>query len=407
MPKKTQFHQKTFSHRPRPTSPPTHPLTLLFPILFSVLGLGLSFGASSIANYFGQSLNLNNLELNLLPVGMFIWFALAAIPVSKLEETLGPKKLILTALSVILLGNLALIFSNSFTSAFLAFTLLGLGIVIMEVIVNPLLNFIAPRGQGPSYLVARQLAQVIIAVALPYLLLWSQTHLGGWQNLGWIFFSLSALALFWFSFLKIPRVPQSQKTNFASILKIVRIPHLVTLALAMVIIGGFNNSLMIIIPRLLMERADTTFTLANLSNTVFFGARFLGELLGIFLLPHLNKWSYYRLMTTLGLLTMFALIFAQNQILIFILIGLSGCFYSTILYIIMSKILRLAGSLQQTASGLLVSSWSGVALFSLITGVITHQNNSQIAGLIFFALCALSTFILGLRFYRLFYQDND
>ncbi len=333
---------------------------------------------------------------------MFIWYLLAALPTSQLMRHYSNKILILFGLSFMTLGVIVLIYSRNFAQALFTFSLFGLGNVILQVIFNPLLSFIAPSPRdGTSFMILRQITEAITAILLPFFLIWSQRRFGHWQTILYLTLAFAIVALIWIAFSKIPQQPVQKRITWPIIKKILTTPGVILFLLGIVTIGGFNNSLMTIVPRFLMERTHLDFTTANLSNTVFFGCRLVGEIVGAILLLRLNPWRFFRFMSICGVLILAALLLSRQAWLIFLLVGAAGFVYSSLTSLIFTQVLNKAPGQSAAASGLVITSWAGASFFSLITGIITKFADNQGSGIVFFLLCALVVYFLSYRFSRL------
>ncbi|MDO5561705.1 MAG: MFS transporter [bacterium] len=374
---------------------------ILFPLLFACFTIGFTFCASTIANYFGEEFKLDNFQLNVLPLAMFIWYLFIGIPISKFARVHSNKKVILIGLSLMTAGIIALILSQNFWQAILTFVLLGLGNVMLQVIYNPLLTFIAPKNEGASFMILRQITEAITGIVLPLLLIWSNRYLGNWRTIIWASVILAIIAIIWLSKTKIPQQAEEGKITSQVINKILHTPGIVILLLGIVTIGGFNNSLMTIVPRLLVERTGIAFSLANLSNTVFFALRLIGEIIGAFLLLRVKPWKFFNFMSLIGVLAMAVLLFIKSSWLIFAVIGITGFVYSSLTSLIFAQVLKRVPQHQDAASGLVITSWSGASFFSLITGIVTKITNTQTSGVVFFLLCSLFVLYLGRKYTQL------
>lgn len=311
------------------------------------------------------------------------------------------KSLILIGLAIMLSGTFALRFSQNFTQALLTFAILGLGNVVLQVIFNPLLTFIAPRKDAASFMILRQITEALTAIAMPFLFIWSSQRFGHWQTVVWLNIILACLAFLWLLFAPIPSLPQEKPITLPILQKIITLPGVALLLLGIVTIGGFNNSLMTIVPRLLVERTGIDFAIANTSNTVFFALRLLGEIVGAFLLLKVRPWRFFLLTTSAGALVMLIFLFAHQSWLIFLLVGLTGFLYSSLTSLIFAQILLRTPAHQDAASGLVITSWAGASLFSLITGFLTRASGNQTSGLVFFLACSLLVVYLGTRYRQL------
>lgn len=372
------------------------------PLLFACLTMGMTYTAATLANYFGDQLKLDNLELNLLPVSMFIWFLISGIPASKLMNRTSVKTVILLGIAAMFFGTLTPFIGDTFTNALLMFAFLGLGNVLLQVTFNPLLSYLAPKNDATSFMIWRQAIEALTAIALPLILIWSVKYFDSWRTALWLYVLLAGGALIWLSLIKIPNLPSEGKITWPILRSILKQPGIFLLLLGIVTIGGFNNSLTTILPRLIMERTNVAFGIANLSGTCFFGLRLLGGIFGAIVLTKISPWKFLRVMSIIGLAAIVVLLFSTNVWLMFTCVGTLGFAYSSLSSLIFAQVLLRAPTQTSAATGLVITSWAGASVFALLAGIITKTTGNQTSGVIFFVFCALVILYLGNKLSRLF-----
>ena len=110
-------------------------------------------------NYVKQDFKLSDTIANMLPMTLFIWFALLSVPTGITMNKLGRKRTVLISMVISLLAMLLPIISHSFMLVLFAFGLLGIGNTIIQVSLNPLLTDVVSRNRLTSSLTIGQFNQ--------------------------------------------------------------------------------------------------------------------------------------------------------------------------------------------------------------------------------------------------------
>ncbi len=89
---------------------------------------------------FIKSFNLSLVFASFLPLSFFISYGLFSIPSGILLEKMGEKKMIFFALFISIIGALIIVIFKNFSSILFSFFLIGTGMAILQVVINPLLR---------------------------------------------------------------------------------------------------------------------------------------------------------------------------------------------------------------------------------------------------------------------------
>jgi MFS family permease len=87
-----------------------------------------------------QSFELNLTLVSLLPFSFFIAYGVTSIPAGILLETYREKKVMLVAFGMATIGSLLMVLSPNYLSALLSLFLIGSGMAMLQVVINPLLR---------------------------------------------------------------------------------------------------------------------------------------------------------------------------------------------------------------------------------------------------------------------------
>ena len=138
------------------TSNETVPRRILLPILFGFFVMGFVDIVGIATNYVKEDFSLSSTYANLLPMMVFIWFALCSIPTGILMGKIGKKYTIVISLAITVVAMLMPLLSYSFANLLVAFALLGISNTILQVSLNPLIAGVVSAGKVASTLTLGQ-----------------------------------------------------------------------------------------------------------------------------------------------------------------------------------------------------------------------------------------------------------
>lgn len=111
---------------------------VIFPILcgFFVMGFVDLVGIST--NYVKSDFGLSDSVANLLPMMVFVWFALFSIPTGLLMGKLGRRNTVLAGMILTVAAMAIPIVTYSYVTMLVAFAMLGIGNTVLQVALNPM-----------------------------------------------------------------------------------------------------------------------------------------------------------------------------------------------------------------------------------------------------------------------------
>ena len=111
---------------------------VIFPILFGFFVMGFVDVVGIATNYVQQDFSLPHSVANLLPMAVFLWFAVCSVPTGLLMNRYGKKKIVCGSLLLTLVAMLFPLFAYSYPVMLLSFSLLGISNTALQVSLNPL-----------------------------------------------------------------------------------------------------------------------------------------------------------------------------------------------------------------------------------------------------------------------------
>jgi MFS transporter, FHS family, L-fucose permease len=141
--------------------------------------------------------SLSNTLAQLIPSAVFLWFFILSVPVGILQDRLGKRKVLNLGMLITAAGLFVPFIYYSFSSALLAFSLLGIGNTIVQVSANPLLVDVVPATKRSSFLSLSQFIKAVGSMIAPPLAGWTAAQFGDWKLIFIAFGVVSLLSVAW------------------------------------------------------------------------------------------------------------------------------------------------------------------------------------------------------------------
>lgn len=261
----------------------------IYPILFGFFVMGFADVVGIATNYVKVDFGLSDTLANLLPMIVFLWFALFSIPTGILMGKAGRRNTVVIALAITVLAMLLPLFFYDFASILVAFALLGIGNTILQVSLNPMVANVVNPDRITSVLTLGQFIKAISSFLGPIIAGAASAFWGDWKLIFAVYAATTLISMIWL----ISTIPgkehlEAAKATFGTTLSLFKDKYIVSLFLGILFIVGIDVGLNTSIPKLLMERTDMALTEAGLGTSLYFAARTIGSFAGAFLLAKLS-----------------------------------------------------------------------------------------------------------------------
>ncbi|MEG1545130.1 MAG: MFS transporter, partial [Tannerellaceae bacterium] len=143
-----------------PSAPPAGSRAI-YPILFGFFVMGFVDVVGIATNYVKADFALTDTLANLIPMMVFLWFALFSIPTGLLMGKVGRRNTVLIALGITAGAMLLPLFLYDFGFILFAFALLGVGNTMLQVALNPMMAQVVHPGRITSVLTLGQFIKAI------------------------------------------------------------------------------------------------------------------------------------------------------------------------------------------------------------------------------------------------------
>jgi fucose permease len=338
--------------------------------------------------------HLSLTEVAILPFAFFIAYGVMSIPSGIMNEKYKEKKIMVAAFVVSFIGSLLLVLFPDYSSYIISLFLIGCGMAMLQVVINPLLR---TSGGEENYAFNSVLAQLIFGAASfisPHVYSYLVTNLSNkgdidpvqkvftsivpanlpWISLYWLF---AAVSLIMFVVILISRFPKVilSKDEKAGALKVhldlLRNPTVILFFIAMFCYVGTEQGTANWISQFLYEyhHYDPQTTGANAVGN-FWGLMTAGGVLGLFLLKIMDSAKVLIAFTILAIITLSIGLFTGNDRIALYAFPIVGFFASVMYPIIFSLALNSLEEHHGAFSGILLTGIIGGAVIPLIIGAI-------------------------------------
>lgn len=342
------------------------------------------FVISFISNIIGpiipdliQSFDLNLTLVSLLPFSFFIAYGIMSIPAGILLETYHEKKVMLMAFGLATFGSILIVLSPNYLSALLSLFLIGSGMAMLQVVINPLLRTAGGEENYANYSV---LAQLIFGFAsslspMVYQVFIAQPAVQAypfpWLSLYLLFIGICLLMMFISYLSKFPAVDlgADEKPGALAIhLELFRNKQVILYFIAMLCYVGTEQGIATWISQFLAtyHGLDPQIDGAN-TIAYYWGLMTAGGILGMVLLKILDSRIVLSGFTFLAIISFVFALFgsASTSLIAFPLIG----FFASVIYpIIFSLALNSVTEHHGSFAGIIVTGIVGGAIFPFIIG---------------------------------------
>lgn len=357
------------------------PITKALPVLFGFFIMGLVDLVGIATNYVKQDFALSDTLANMLPMTLFLWFAVLSVPTGMMMNKLGRKRTVVISMAISLLAMLLPLVSYNFPMILVAFGLLGIGNTIIQVSLNPLLTNVVRGDRLTSSLTLGQFIKAIAAFLGPIIAGVAAGSFGNWKLVFLFFGVVTVVSGLWLALTPIHEKPVSQSaSSFTSSFGLLKDKTILMLFLGIVFVVGVDVGLNTTVPKFLMERCGIPLEKAGLGTSLYFVARTLGTFVGAILLVKLSGRKFFIWSMLVAVPTLVAMLLTGNLWGILSMVFILGLTVANVFSIIFSAALKKKPERANEISGLLIMGVAGGAIIPLIMGV-TSDSLGQTGGM--------------------------
>jgi fucose permease len=378
-----------------------------------VLILLIFFVISFLTNILGpiipdivKSFDLSIGLAGFLPFAFFVAYGVMSIPAGLMVEKYGEKKILVTAFLLAFVGALLFAVIPGFSVALFSLFLIGIGMAMLQVVINPLLRVAGGESKFAFNSVLAQLffgaASFLSPLLYSYLVLNVHSDQSGflidilnglvpenlkWVSLYWVFAVIAIAMVVVVGMVRFPKVDlrEDERIDIGNSFKQLSGNKFVWLFfLGIFSYVGTEQGIANWISQFLQtyHGVDPTTTGASVIS-FFWGLLTVGCFLGLILLKLLDSRKVLIVFTTGAILSLLAALFGSKELALYAF-PMSGFFASVMYSIIFSLALNSVPQHHGTFSGILCAGIAGGAVVPLIVGGLGELVGLQYAMLFLF-----------------------
>ena len=359
----------------------------LMPLLFAFFIMGFVDIVGVSTSYVKQDFELNDTLANLLPMMVFIWFAICSLPTSLLMGRIGRKKTVLCSLGITTISMVIPLVYYSFTTVLLAFMLLGIGNTVLQVSLNPLLLNVVEKEKVTSALTLGQFIKAISSTLGPVIASTMVSIWGNWLLTFAVYAVSSFLSCLWLAIIPIKEESYTQSQNIRNVLSLFRNSKLMIAFSVILLIVGFEIGLMTAVPKYLSEQCHLPIEKGSLGCSLYFAARTLGTFLGTIILARYPSGKFLPQNMMVAVVVFAVFLLSSNTTILLIALFLIGLSCANVFPIIFSQAIQSEPDKANEISALMIMGVAGGAILPFIMGIVADNSNQLVSLLIPF--CAL------------------
>lgn len=362
------------------------------PVLFAFFVMGFVDVVGVSTSYVKSDFGLNDTLANLLPMLVFLWFAVCSLPTGLLMKRIGRKNTVLLSSLITIVAMVLPLVYYSFFSVLLAFALLGIGNTVLQVSLNPLLMDVVAKEKVTSLLTFGYFIKAISSTLGPVILSVAMGVWGDWHLVFWVYAVCTSLSWIWLVCTPIQEKREEVAYVGGSIWKLFKNRKLMVAFSVILLIVGFEIGLMTAVPKYLLERCQIPIEQGGVGCSLYFAARTLGTFIGSIILSRYSSSRFLIINMVLALLAFGLFMVSSNSTIVLAGLFLVGLFCANVFPIIFSSAIQSEPSKADEISALMIMGVAGGAILPVFMGGIADVSN-QFASL-FVPLLAL-VYILG------------
>lgn len=329
-----------------------------------------------------------------LPFSFFLAYGIMSIPAGMMIERIGEKKSMLIAFTLNFSGTLLFAFNPQYIMALISLFVIGIGMAMLQVIINPLMRTAGGEENFAFYSVMAQLVFGGASFVSPFVFAYLMKELGTgrpsanplvnvlanlvesglhWTALYWLFGFIFLLMILMLSFIKMPTVElkDDEKSGALSVyVNLLKKKEVWLFFLGIVAYVGTEQSLGNWMSEYLKRYHNVNPAIEG-ANTIawFWGLMTIGCLLGLLVLKLWDAKMVLKLATILSVITITVALLGNKELAI-LAFPFAGFTISVMFSIIFSLALNSTTKNHGSFSGILCSGIFGGALVPFIVGAL-------------------------------------
>ena len=344
------------------------------PVLFVFFIMGIADLVGISTSYIKKDFDLNDAIANLLPMSLFLWFAILSVPTGILMNRWGRKRMVLISMAISLLALFVPFVVYNFPVMLLVFSLLGIGNTIIQVSLNPLLTNVVSGDRLTSSLTLGQFIKSISSLLGPVIAGRAAIGFGDWKLVFLVYGVITILSGIWLMATPIAEEhPVQKKSSLKQTFSLLNDKVILMFFIGIIFVVGIDVGLNTTIPKLLMEKCNFPLEQAGLGSSLYFLAKTIGSFAGAIILVKFSGKRFFYLSMLNALPALFIMLIFNNAWSILAMLFIIGLAIANVFSIIFSFALKRKPDHANEISGLMIMGVSGGAIILPIMGIVSDS----------------------------------
>ena len=360
----------------------------LFPLFVAFFTMGFVDIVGVSTSYVKNDFELSDTMANLLPMMVFVWFAVCSLPTGVLMGRLGRKNTVLVSLILTTFSMVIPLICYSLFSVMLAFMILGISNTMLQVSLNPYLLSMVSPDKVTSMVTLGNFIKAISSTLGPLIV---SMAIGKFNNWHLIFIIYAFISLITFLLILFVRKEEKEtvisQNGILNILAVLKSTKMLLIFSVILLSVGFEIGLMTVVPKYLVERCSVTIAKASVGCSIYFVGRTVGTFLGTLLFARFNARKLLVFSVFFGVL-FFLLFFIEDEFYIMMaFLFLIGLTCANIFPFVFSQGLQANCEKANEASALMIMGVAGGAILPVFMGILADSTTLRMS--LFIPLSAL------------------
>jgi len=341
--------------------------------------------------------SLSNTLTQLIPSAVFLWFFILSVPVGILQDRFGKRKMLNLGMLITAAGLFVPFFYYSFSSALVAFTLLGIGNTIVQVSANPLLVDVVPAARRSSFLSLSQFIKAVGSMIAPPLAGWTAAQFGDWKLIFVAFGVVSLLSIFWLVLTPIAEAKSTEeRATLGSSFKLLRNSYVLLMVLGIFLLVGIDVGINAFSGQFFLSKFSSDRLFAESARSIYFFGKMLGTFGGAIMLAMLPSRKFFFWSAVTGVLSILLLLIAPSDTIAIVLVFIVGLGIANIFPLIFSLTVEQYPLRANEISGLMIMAVSGGAVLPPLMGFLSDATGNVNWGMMVLLLSAAYLLFISL-----------
>lgn len=254
---------------------------ILIPVMLSFFVMGFVDLVGVAANHMQADFALSDTMANLCPAMVFLWFLLFSIPAGILMNYIGRRKTVLLSLFITTVSLLIPLLRYEFVMMLISFSLLGIGNVLLQVSLNPLVSNVVSKRHLASSLSFGQFIKGIASFLAPFIASWAALTMDEWRELYPVFMLITIVSIIGLGFTSIEELDDySESDSLKSYGRLFGNPLIRLIWIGIICHVGIDVGINLTAPKIFVERLGFSVADASMAGSIYFLSRTIECLIG-------------------------------------------------------------------------------------------------------------------------------